>query len=91
MAAGNPPSLGNRKIELAMRYRGADGLCDVLCFHQAAYLMVAWTEAALLAGEGDECLVAEIAETMTSVAVLVPEAVDALEVRSSRSESITTE
>ena len=63
MAAENSQPLGDREDELPMRNRTADGLGDRLGGQQGALLMAAWTEAALLAGEGDEHLVAAVGAT----------------------------
>jgi hypothetical protein len=63
MATVDPQPLGDRKDELPMRDRGADGLCNRLGGEQSAFLMATWTEATLLAGEGDEHLVAAVGAT----------------------------
>ena len=60
--------LGNRKDELPVGDRDTDGLCDRLGGHQSSFLVAAWTEAALLAGYGDEHLVAAVGATNASEA-----------------------
>ncbi len=63
VAAVDPQPLGNREDELPMGNRGTDGVGDRLGGQQGALLMAAWTEATLLAGEGDEHLVAAVGAT----------------------------
>ncbi len=53
-----------------MRDRGADGPGNRFGGHQSPFLMAAWTEAALLTGEGDEHLVAAVGTTDAGEAVV---------------------
>ena len=63
VATENSEPLGDREDKLPMRNRNADGLADRFGGQQGALLMAVWTEAALLAGKGDEHFVSTIGTT----------------------------